>query len=75
MMLKMPRLPAKRVSGALFIPPKKCVIKNYNISIANTLIIWYYKFRVSKTEQVQQNIFCRMRKEWIPLNTGERPQS
>ena len=23
MMLKMPRLPAKRVSGALFIPPKK----------------------------------------------------
>lgn len=27
MMLKMPRLPAKRVSGALFIPPKKCVKK------------------------------------------------
>lgn len=74
MMLKMPRLPAKGERGVIY-TPKKCVIKNYNISIANTLIIWYYKFRVSRTEQVQQNIFCRMRKEWIPLNTGERPQS
>lgn len=56
MMLKMPRLPAKRVSGALFIPPKKCVIKNYNISIANTLIIWYYKLR----ELVKPNEYNRI---------------